>query len=731
MASRVIVALRWFVVAGWIAGAVIATIMLPGLGGSSDLELPLPSDAAPLKAEARSAEIFGSPLLTRTQVVVSRQGGLSASEQRDLAEFALRVSQHKVVGLTDIQAAVPLTSAGGVAPGAEPGPASVITYLAFGPGTSVAHQTRVARDYAAVAPVPQGARADLTGTYPTQQEQMETIDDKLPLVVGVTLALIVLVVALVFRSVVAPLVVLGTIGVAYAIDLRAIGAVGEAIGITATRDIEPVVSALLMGIVTDYAIFYLFGVRNRLRDGDARSAAIGAGAQMTAIVITAGLTTALGTAVLLVGDVDFFRAFAPALALTAVTGVVVSVTLLPALLAILGRAAFWPGGVPAEERGPRHRVSRPPLAMRLLTNRAVAVVSVLVLIGALVMAALPLRNLELGLGLTSRLAPEARSATGFAPGVTAPTEILVEGPGATDPAFLQKFEAGLDGGPGVADVLGPADPLPQLAPSVFVSQQAGASRFVVVFDTPPTEHRAIQDYRALEERLPGLVSSAGAPDAQVGVSGDTAIASASVDAMQTELLRVGSAALVINFLLLAAFLRALVAPLYLLVANALTVAATLGITTWFFQDHLGEGQLVYYVPFATAVLLLALGSDYNIYLVGGIWRAGRRLGLVEGIRTAMPAASVSISVAGLILAGSFGLLALVPVDALRQFAFVMALGVGLDTFVVRPFLVPSLITLFGRTGFWPGRPAPEPEPDAEAIPPRDPSAPASAPAGPR
>lgn len=729
-ASRVIVALRWFVVAGWIAGAVIATIMLPGLGGSSDLELPLPSDAAPLKTEARSADIFGSPLLTRTQVVVSRAGGLSAGEQRDLAEFALRVSQHKVPGLEDVEAAVPLTSAGGVAPGAEPGPASMITYLAFGPGTSVAHQTRVARDYAAAAPIPQGARADLTGTYPAQQEQMETIDDKLPLVVGVTLALIVLVVALVFRSVVAPLVVLGTIGVAYAIDLRAIGAVGEAIGITATRDIEPVVSALLMGIVTDYAIFYLFGVRNRLRDGDARRAAIGAGAHMTAIVITAGLTTALGTAVLLVGDVDFFRAFAPALALTAVTGVVVSVTLLPALLAILGRAAFWPGGVPAEERGPRHRASRPPLAMRLLTNRAVAAVSVLVLIGALVMAALPLRNLELGLGLTSRLAPEARSATGFAPGVTAPTEVLVEGPGATDPAFLRTFEAGLDGGPGVADVLGPADPLPQLAPSVFISQEASASRFVVVFDTPPTEHRAIQDLRALEDRLPGLVRSAGAPDAQVGVSGDTAIASASVDAMQTELLRVGSAALVINFLLLAAFLRALVAPLYLLVANALTVAATLGITTWFFQDHLGEGQLVYYVPFATAVLLLALGSDYNIYLVGGIWRAGRRLGLVEGIRTAMPAASVSISVAGLILAGSFGLLALVPVDALRQFAFVMALGVGLDTFVVRPFLVPSLITLFGQTGFWPGRPAPDPDAE-EAIPPRDPSAPASAPAGPR
>ncbi len=729
MASRVIVALRWLVVAAWIAAAVVASMMLPGLGDTGDLALPLPDDAAPLTAEARSAEIFGSPLLTRTQVVVSRDGGLSAPEQAALGRFALDVSQRKVPGLEDVAAAVPLTSAGGIAPGAEPGPATVITYLAFGPATSIARQTRVARDYIAAAPVPQGARADLTGTYPAQQEQMETIDDRLPLVVGITLALIVLVVALVFRSVVAPLVVLGTVGVAYAIDLRAIGWVGEATGITASRDIEPVISALLIGIVTDYAIFYLFGVRNRLRDGDARRAAIGAGAQMTAIVITAGLTTALGTATLLVGDVDFFRAFAPALALTAVVGVLVSITLLPALLAILGRGAFWPGGVPRETRDPR-RPARPPLATRLLTTRAVAAVAVLLLVGGLAMAATPLRNLELGLGLSSRLAPEARAATGFAPGVTAPTEVLVEGTGATDPGFTGRLADAMRGSPGVADVLGPADPVPQLAASVFVSQQASASRYVVVFDAPPTEHDAIQDLRRLEDSLPGMVRDAGAPGAQVGIAGDTAIASASVDAMQTELVRVGAAALVVNFLLLAIFLRALVAPLYLLVANALTVAATLGITTWFFQDHLGQGQLVYYVPFATAVLLLALGSDYNIYLVGGIWRAGRRLGIVEGIRTAMPAASLGISVAGLILAGSFGLVALVPVDALRQFAFVMALGVALDSFVVRPFLVPSLITLFGRTGFWPGT-APDPEAGGPPTPAPTPSAPGSAPAEPR
>ena len=268
-------------------------------------------------------------------------------------------------------------------------------------------------------------------------------------------------------------------------------------------------------------------------------------------------------------------------------------------------------------------------------------------------------------------------------------------------------------------MIGPSDPVPRLAPSVFVSEEASASRLVVVLDSEPTEHAAIERLDAIERALPGMLAASGAREARASLAGDTAIASASVDAMRTELVRVGIAALIVNFLLLALFLRALVAPLYLLAANALTVAATLGIATWVFQDALGQGQLVYYVPFATAVLLLALGSDYNIYLVGGIWRAAQRVGIVQGIRRAMPSASLSISVAGLVLACSFGLL-LVPVDALRQFAFVMALGIALDAFVVRPLLVPALITLVGRRGFWPRAPAP--------VPTEQPAAPGSGPA---
>ena len=151
------------------------------------------------------------------------------------------------------------------------------------------------------------------------------------------------------------------------------------------------------------------------------------------------------------------------------------------------------------------------------------------------------------------------------------------------------------------------------------------------------------------------------------------------------------------------FLRALVAPLYLLAASVLGLAATLGLTTFFFQDLLGRDQLTYYVPFATAVLLVALGSDYNVFVAGRIWREARWRRVPEAIAVATPSAAKAITVAGLALAASFALLAIVPLDAFQEFAFVMAVGVLIDTFVVRSLLIPALTALVGERAWWPGR----------------------------
>lgn len=129
-----------------------------------------------------------------------------------------------------------------------------------------------------------------------------------------------------------------------------------------------------------------------------------------------------------------------------------------------------------------------------------------------------------------------------------------------------------------------------------------------------------------------------------------------------------------------------------------------------FQDLLGQDGLIFYVPFAAAVLLVSLGSDYNIFSVGYIWEEARRRPLREALAVAVPRSTRAINAAGITLAVSFGLVALIPLGPFQQLAFAVAVGVLIDAFVVRSLLVPSLISLFGRFSGWPGRRLTDPDP---------------------
>lgn len=128
-----------------------------------------------------------------------------------------------------------------------------------------------------------------------------------------------------------------------------------------------------------------------------------------------------------------------------------------------------------------------------------------------------------------------------------------------------------------------------------------------------------------------------------------------------------------------------------------------GLAAYVFQGGLGHAGITYYVVFASSVLLLALGSDYNVFLVGRIWREARRRPLAEAVRVAGARAATSITVAGLVLALSFALMALVPIRPFRELAFTMAAGLLIDAFLVRTLLVPALIVLIGERSAWPNR----------------------------
>ena len=121
-----------------------------------------------------------------------------------------------------------------------------------------------------------------------------------------------------------------------------------------------------------------------------------------------------------------------------------------------------------------------------------------------------------------------------------------------------------------------------------------------------------------------------------------------------------------------------------------------GEARWKLERVLGHDDVTYYVPFAGAVLLLSLGSDYNVFVVGRIWQSARDQPFREAIAEQAPRTSSAITTAGLTLAGSFALLALIPLRPMRELAFVLSAGILLDTFIVRSLLVPSLLALFRR-----------------------------------
>ncbi|MGI9004577.1 MAG: MMPL family transporter [Pseudonocardia sp.] len=210
--------------------------------------------------------------------------------------------------------------------------------------------------------------------------------------------------------------------------------------------------------------------------------------------------------------------------------------------------------------------------------------------------------------------------------------------------------------------------------------------------------------------MPELLAAVGFTGAEVSYAGDTALGLSQVDTAADDLVRVALAVLLVDLLLLMIFLRALIAPLYLLATSVLAVGAALGLTTWVFQDLPGQDGVIFYVPFAAAVLLVSLDSDFNIFSVGYIWEEARRRPLREALAFAVPRSTRAINAAGMTLAISFGLVTLIPLGPFQQLAFAVAVGVLIDAFVVRSLLVPSLISLFGRFSGWPGRRLTAPDP---------------------
>ena len=708
---------RYAVVAFWIVAAALSALSLPSpeeaeTGSLGEL---VATDAEAIEAEVRAAEQFDFPVLSRTIVVQRNSQRLGADEIARSTRNLLALNRGVLEGSEEIAFGLGASNLLGEPPFSREKSTTYLTYLFFQPEVGPGERTRRAQDYAEQNLTREdGTYVGVTGAAPARAEQHEVIADALPLVELLTIALVCFVMGIHFRSLGAPLLNLGAIAITYLVASRSVASIGEAIGVVVPREVEPVLVALLFGIVTDYSIFFLSRFRDSIASGnESRVAALETSRELFPVIFIAGITVAGATATLAFARLGFFQAFGPGLGLSVLIALAVSTTLVPALLAIFGERVLWPSRPRPTSSGPGRVWSRLSGIRKRIRAAPASRPAVVALGSGLLLAALAtgLFRLEVGNRTITGLPAGAEAAEayeqaskGFAPGILSPTMILIEGEGIAERReSLVRLQRDIASRRHVATVLGPRQVRSPVDFGALYARSGDAARLLVILDADPFGNRAIRTVTRLSDDLPGLLAGARLTDAGGSIAGDTAISAETVEKSQEDLARVVPAAALIVFAILALFLRALVAPLYLVLTSLLALAASLGLTVYIFQDLLGYGELTFYVPFAATVLLVALGSDYNVYLAARIWREARRRPLREAVEVGGSGAAGAIAVAGLVLAASFAMIALVPLQAFRQLAFAVSFGLLIDAFVVRALLAPALIALVGPLSGWPGR----------------------------
>jgi RND superfamily putative drug exporter len=506
MYAWVVVALRPLVVVGWIAAAAAAVLFLPGLSSSSTAPIGdiVPADAKAFAAQERGLRLFGATVATDTVLVERDPRGLGERTVRAQLETAAATDRGEAPPGVAVRRAVPLFNV--PAPGVRWGErgTTLLTYLFLDPELNLLERDQAARAYASHLPAPApGATRAVTGAGPARLAQFDAIDDVLPWVELATVLVILGIVALAFRSLLAPLVTLATAAIAYLTAVRVLAWAGDRIGARPPSEIEPVLVVLLLGLVTDYTVFFMSDARRRLAEGEARlPAARAATARIAPIVAVAGALVTAGALSLLAGRTEFFQVFGPGLALAAVVVTLVCLTLVPATLALLGHRLF---------AGRTERPPRPPGRVRRAVGRTLTAgpVALFVVVGSLValgIVAAGARKVDLGISFVSSLSrsTEVRqgadaAARGFAPGVLSPTDVILEQRGlGAHRAQLARLQRLIAAEPGINAALGPGAPLPDSVRRFVLSRDGAAARFVVLLDQDPTGADAIAALRRQE-----------------------------------------------------------------------------------------------------------------------------------------------------------------------------------------------------------------------------------------
>ncbi|HEX8860869.1 MAG TPA: MMPL family transporter [Actinomycetes bacterium] len=508
----------------------------------------------------------------------------------------------------------------------------------------------------------------------------------------ITAAIVIVILLLTYRSPVLWILPLACVFIALTAAQAVIYLLARHAGLTVNGQSAFILTVLVFGAGTDYALLLTARYREELRrHADRHEAMAVALGRAGPAIIASGSTVILSLLCLLVAELSSTKSLGPVMAIGVAVGLLAMLTLLPALLVVFGRWIFWPrrptlGSAEPTERGLWARIGR-RMARR---PRVVWVTTVVVLaamaVGVTGLKANGLQSVDSFRGKPEAVTGEQVLARHFPAGAGDPVQVIGRA------AAASQLQSTLSSAQGVAAATRPVvkDGYAYMEGTLTSSSDSQAS------------YDAIDKLRASMHAIPG---------AEAKVGGGSAVNLDIQRASRHDRNLVVPLVLVVVLCILAVVLRALVAPLLLVATVVLSFAAALGVSSLVFNHLFGFAGADPSFPLWVFVFLAALGVDYNIFLMTRVHEESGRHGTRRGALIGLAATGGVITSAGLVLAGTFAALGSLPLVFITEIGFAVAFGVLLDTFVVRSVLVTALNLDVGRWIWWPSRLSRKPDVD--------------------
>jgi RND superfamily putative drug exporter len=690
-------------IVGWLA---LAGFGGPTFGKISDVSTNdqasfLPASAESTQVAALVPEFAGSDDIPAI-VIAARDGGLTDADLDYLESFAQDSADVEGVG-DEVSPVIP--SDDGEA-------AEIIVPIASEVGDTVAALTELSGE------APDGLEVFVTGPAGFTADLVAGFAGIDGILLLTALGAVLVILVIVYRSPLLPFIVLGTAVFALCAAILVVYWLAAADIVTINGQVQGILFILVIGAATDYALLYVARYREALREHEKRWDATWAALRGSVEpIVASGLTVIAGLLCLLLSDLNSNKALGPVAAIGIAFSLLAALTLLPALLLVAGRTAFWPRRPRWLSSDAEPRVSKPdtgklwPAVALLIARRArlVWALSLVVLLvasaGLALFKADGVPQSELVLGESPARDGQVLLGEHFPAGSGSPAVIVGDEDLITE---LADAAAGLDGVDGV-------EALSDNSPTGAMPVGTDAEPFPIP-TFAPLEPTVVDGEVMLRATLTDAADSAAAeatirelrdavhavsPDAIVG--GVTALALDTDDTAIRDRTVIIPVVLLVILVILILLLRSLVAPLVLIGSVIVSFAAALGVSALVFEGVFGFPGADPSVPLFGFVFLVALGVDYNIFLMTRVREESLKHGTREGVLRGLTVTGRVITSAGIVLAATFAALGVIPILFLAQIAFIVAFGVLLDTLVVRSLLVPAAIYDLGRFSWWPSR----------------------------